>query len=97
MNYAARNANILGRTDRYAAHPSAAALRKASEAFLGVSERFSREREQIDQNPHLTGQGKNAKLIDSLRNVRARIFGTLSSRLMRSKRISKRCATLSSR
>src|SRR5438128_2494419 len=72
MNYAQRYANIFGRVDRYSAHPSATTLRKAAESFFGVSERFSREREQIDQNPHLTGQGKKAKLVDSLRNVHAR-------------------------
>jgi hypothetical protein len=75
MSTSARNANIaniLSRLDRHAQHPSTATLRKAAEACLNVSERFTSEREQIDQNPHLTRDGKKAKLIDSLRKTHAR-------------------------
>lgn len=70
--YEKRNEQIFKRIDQHAGHPRASALRKAAENCFAVSERFVREREQINKDVHLTREGKQSRLLDSLQKTHAR-------------------------
>ncbi|WLA78816.1 hypothetical protein [Bradyrhizobium elkanii] len=72
MSYAKRNANILGRIDRHGDHASARLLREAAEKCLEISERFAKERADIEKNNHLTPDGRKAQLLESLKTRHAR-------------------------
>jgi hypothetical protein len=72
MSYAKRNANILDRIDRHAAHPSTAALRKAAEACFTIAEKFAKHRDSLERDGFLTPAGKRAKLTEALTKQFAR-------------------------
>src|SRR6266481_4377901 len=72
MSYAQRNANILDRIDRYAVHPSTAALRKAAENCFTIAENFAKHRDFLERDGFFTPEGKRAKLTEALTKTFAR-------------------------
>ena len=72
MSYAKRNANILDRIDRYATHPSTAALRKAAENCFTIAENFAKHRDFLERDGFFTPEGKRAKLTEALTKQFAR-------------------------
>lgn len=62
MNYGPRNALLLGRIDRHAAHPAAAELRKAAETCLAIAQNSANRCDEVWQDRFLSAEGKRAKL-----------------------------------
>jgi hypothetical protein len=72
MSYAKRNAGILDRIDRHAAHPSTAALRRAAENCFTIAENFAKHRDFLERDGFFTPEGKRAKLTEALTKQFAR-------------------------
>lgn len=64
MNYGPRNATILSRLDRHAAHPSTAELRKAAENCFAVAQKFSNQRDEVAGDGRYSAEGKRAQLAE---------------------------------
>ena len=65
MNYGPRNASILSRLDRHAAHAATAGLRKAAENCFAISQRFADDATEIAQDRRYSAEGKRAKLAEA--------------------------------
>jgi hypothetical protein len=63
-NYAARNAQILGRIDQHAKHPAHAELRKAAQNCLAVAQDLANKRDEVWRDRFLSTDGKLAKLAE---------------------------------
>jgi hypothetical protein len=73
MNFQQRNSFVLAGLDRHTTHPATAALRKAAEQCLAISQNFANQRDELERDGRLTLAGKREKLKEAYAGAEPRM------------------------